>query len=110
MPAHGLYSALGSWSRQAGLYRQGLLMAAERNRVGWSAKGAGRARMLVAALLGALMLNPPILEIFSSDPSRRLLGWPLVILYVIAVWLLLIILVVWPRLWRLLLRARAGRR
>lgn len=110
MPAHDLYSALGSWSRQAGLYRQGLVMAAERNRVGWSAKGAGRARMLVAALLGALMLNPPILEIFTADPSQRLLGWPLVIVYLVGVWLILILLVVWPRLWRLLLRARTGRR
>lgn len=82
-------------------------MTAERNRVGLSAKGAGRSRMLVAAMLGALMLNPPILEIFTGDPSQRLLGWPLVIVYVLAVWLLLIVLVVWPRLWRLLRRSRS---
>ncbi|MCW8908599.1 MAG: hypothetical protein OQL28_15245 [Sedimenticola sp.] len=85
-------------------------MAAERNQAGLSAKGAGRARMLVAAMLGALMLNPPILEIFATDPARRLLGWPLVIIYVAAVWLLLILLVVWPRLWRLLRRLPRGRR
>lgn len=75
-------------------------MAEKRNRVGLSAKSTGRARMLVAAMLGALMLNPPILEIFASDPALRLLGWPLVMLYIGFIWLLLILLVVWPRRWR----------
>lgn len=65
-------------------------------------KGRGRARMLVAALIGALMLNPPILEIFSGATAMRPLGWPLVIIYINLVWLLLILLVVYPKIWRLL--------
>lgn len=85
-------------------------MAKERNGFGLIAKGSGRARMLVAAMLGALMLNPPILEVFSVDPSARVLGWPLVLLYINAIWSLLILLVVFPTLWRTLRRLLVGRR
>lgn len=84
-------------------------MAAERNQVRFSVKGAGRARMLVAAILGALMLNPPILEIFARYPAQRFLGWPPVVFYIGIIWLLLILLAVWPRVWRLLLRIAGGR-
>lgn len=78
-------------------------MATERIKV--TAKGSGRARMLVAALIGALMLNPPILEIFSGVAAIRPLGWPLVIFYINLTWLLLILLVVYPKVWRLLRHA-----
>lgn len=63
-----------------------------------TARGRGRARLLVTALIGALLLNPPILEIFSSGTVFRPFGWPLVILYINLIWLLLIILVVLPKL------------
>ncbi len=63
-----------------------------------TAKGRGRARLLVTALIGALLLNPPILEIFSSVTAFRPFGWPLVIFYINLIWLLLIILVVFPKL------------
>lgn len=75
-------------------------MAKERVKV--TTKGSGRARMLVAALIGTLMLNPPILEIFSSATATGPLGWPLVIFYVNLIWLLLILLVVYPKAWRLI--------
>ncbi|MCW8945540.1 MAG: hypothetical protein OQL27_12265 [Sedimenticola sp.] len=60
--------------------------------------GIGRARMLVAALLGALLLNPPVLEIFSADPSVRLFGSSLILFYINMIWGLLILMVVLPRL------------
>lgn len=63
-----------------------------------SARGTGRARMLVAAILGALLLNPPLLEIFSVDPSARLFGWPLILFYINLTWILLIVMVFLPRL------------
>jgi hypothetical protein len=67
--------------------------------------------MLVAALIGAMMLNPPLLEIFSGATGSRPFGWPLIILYINLIWLLLIVLVVYPKVWRLLgeaWRSRAG--
>jgi|GEM_PF-2881244 len=73
-------------------------MATERVKI--TAKGSGRARMLVAALIGVLMLNPPILEIFSGVTAMGPLGWPLVVFYINLIWLLLILLVVYPKAWR----------
>jgi hypothetical protein len=86
-------------------------MATERERLRVTAKGGGRARMLVAALIGAMLLNPPLLEIFSTATGSRPFGWPLIILYINLIWLLLIVLVVYPKVWRLLReawRSRAG--
>ncbi|MCW8891277.1 MAG: hypothetical protein OQL20_11525 [Sedimenticola sp.] len=54
--------------------------------------------MLVAAMLGALLLNPPVLEIFSTDPSVRVLGSSLILFYINLVWGLLILMVVLPKL------------
>ncbi|AKH20964.1 hypothetical protein [Sedimenticola thiotaurini] len=62
-----------------------------------TAKGRGRARLLVAALIGALLLNPPVLEIFSRITTFRPFGWPLVMIYINLVWLLLILLVLFPK-------------
>lgn len=75
-------------------------MATERKRVRVTAKGVGRVRMLVAALIGALMLNPPVLEIFSGATASRPFGWPLIVFYINIVWLLLLLLVVFPLTWR----------
>lgn len=83
-------------------------MATERER--GKTKGSGRARMLVAALIGAMLLNPPILEIFSGVPAMRPFGWPLVLFYINLIWLLLILLVVFPKLWQLLRQGRHARR
>lgn len=58
--------------------------------------------MLVAALIGALMLNPPILEIFAGAATTGPFGWPVVVFYINLIWLLLILLVVSPKIWRLL--------
>ncbi|TVO77000.1 hypothetical protein [Sedimenticola selenatireducens] len=60
--------------------------------------GAGRAKMLVAAMLGGLLLNPPLLEISSVDPMARLFGWPLILFYINAIWILLIIMVLMPKI------------
>ncbi len=75
-------------------------MATEQVKI--TARGSGRARMLVAALIGALLLNPPLLEIFSGAAGVRPFGWPLIIFYINLIWLSLILLVVYPRVWRLL--------
>ncbi|WP_428622697.1 hypothetical protein [Sedimenticola sp.] len=65
-----------------------------------ASKGIGRTRMLVAALIGALMLNPPLMEIFSKITDIRPFGWPMIIFYINLIWLLLIVLVVYPKVWR----------
>lgn len=75
---------------------------------GRTSKGLGRTRMLVAAVLGALLLNPPLLEIFSVDPSVRVMGSSLLLFYINLVWGLLILMVVLPKLTRLIMRI--GRR
>jgi hypothetical protein len=53
--------------------------------------------MLVATLFGWILLNPPILEIFSGYRESTLFGWPVLLVYLFVVWLCLIMLAVWPR-------------
>jgi hypothetical protein len=60
--------------------------------------GTGRTKMLVAAMLGGLLLNPPLLEIFSVDPMARLFGWPLILFYINTIWILLIAMVLMPKI------------
>ena len=60
-------------------------------------RGQGRIRTLVATLFGLILLNPPMLEIFSSNRESTLFGWPVLLVYIFVVWMCLILLVVWPR-------------
>ncbi len=60
-------------------------------------KSNGRTKMLLVTALGALLLNPPLLEIFSSQRGASFLGWPLHVIYLYCVWTLLVVLAAWPR-------------
>jgi len=52
--------------------------------------------MLVLAILGALLLNPPLLEVFTADGNSVFFGWPLHVIYLYLVWVALILLAAWP--------------
>jgi hypothetical protein len=73
-------------------------MRKQQNQTEELTRGVGRVRMLVAAMIAGLLLNPPLLEIFSVDPLARLLGWPLVLFYINMIWILLIIMIFMPKI------------
>ncbi len=50
-------------------------------------------RMAALFLLGALLLNPPLLDIFDVGPGTTVFGIPLLYFYIFTAWGILIALV-----------------
>ncbi len=48
------------------------------------------ARIGALALLGAVMFNPPLIEVFNAAPTRTVAGVPLLFFYLFLAWAILI--------------------
>lgn len=53
-----------------------------------------RDRLVVLTMVGLVLFNPPLLGLFGQS-ERTLFGWPLLYVYVFAVWAALIAAVAW---------------